>query len=97
MRMSDWSSYVCSSDLVPELLVTGLQAVEDRDFKFHRGVDPLGILRAAWVDLRSGQLRQGGSTLTQQLVRSQFLSNAQTFSQIGRASCREKVCQYVSM
>lgn len=65
---------------VPELLVTGLQAVEDRDFKFHRGVDPLGILRAAWVDLRSGQLRQGGSTLTQQLVRSLFLSNEQTFS-----------------
>ncbi|PKM14485.1 MAG: penicillin-binding protein 1B [Gammaproteobacteria bacterium HGW-Gammaproteobacteria-2] len=65
---------------VPELLVTGLQAVEDRDFKFHRGVDPLGILRAAWVNLRSGQLRQGGSTLTQQLVRSLFLSNEQTFS-----------------
>lgn len=65
---------------VPERLVTGLQAVEDRDFKFHRGVDPLGVLRAAWVNLRSGKLRQGGSTLTQQLVRSLFLSNEQTFS-----------------
>ncbi len=65
---------------VPELLVTGLQAVEDRDFKFHRGVDPLGILRAAWVNLRSGKLRQGGSTLTQQLVRSLFLSREQTLS-----------------
>jgi len=65
---------------VPELLVTGLQAVEDRDFKFHRGVDPLGILRAAWINLRSGRLRQGGSTLTQQLVRSLFLSREQTLS-----------------
>lgn len=65
---------------VPELLVTGLQAVEDRDFKFHRGVDPLGILRAAWANLRSGRVRQGGSTLTQQLVRSLFLSREQTLS-----------------
>lgn len=63
---------------LPPLLITGLQAVEDRDFKHHRGVDPIGIARALWVNLREGEVRQGGSTLTQQLVRSLFLSREQT-------------------
>lgn len=65
---------------VPALLVTGLQAVEDRDFKFHRGIDPLGILRAFWVNLRAGAVRQGGSTLTQQLVRGLYLSREQSMT-----------------
>lgn len=67
-------------DEVPVLLITGLQAVEDRDFKHHRGIDPMGILRAAWVNMREGGLSQGGSTLTQQLVRSLFLSREKVFS-----------------
>lgn len=59
---------------VPELLVTGLQAVEDRDFSRHRGIDLSGIVRAVWLTVRSGgQTRQGGSTLTQQLARSGLL------------------------
>ncbi|WP_231120383.1 penicillin-binding protein 1B [Cognatilysobacter tabacisoli] len=58
---------------VPELLVTGLQAVEDRDFNRHMGIDLGGMLRAAWVNLRSGEARQGASTLTQQLARSGLL------------------------
>ena len=58
---------------VPELLVTGLQAVEDRDFNSHHGLDLSGILRAAWVNMRSGEARQGASTLTQQLARSGLL------------------------
>jgi len=58
----------------PELLVTGLQAVEDRDFNSHHGIDLSGMVRAAWVMLRSGgQTRQGASTLTQQLARSGLL------------------------
>lgn len=60
-------------DEVPELLVTGLQAVEDRDFAHHYGIDLSGIARAAWVNLRSGEARQGASTLTQQLARSGLL------------------------
>lgn len=59
---------------VPSLLVTGLQAVEDRNFKHHHGIDPWGILRAAWVNAREGEIEQGASTLTQQLVRNLFLS-----------------------
>jgi penicillin-binding protein 1B len=59
---------------VPELLVTGLQAVEDRDFNYHHGIDLSGMARAAWVTLRSGgHTRQGASTLTQQLARSGLL------------------------
>ena len=59
---------------VPELLVTGLQAVEDRDFSSHHGIDLSGILRAIWVAVRSGgETRQGASTLTQQLARSGLL------------------------
>lgn len=58
----------------PELLVTGLQAVEDKDFNRHHGIDLSGIARAIWVTLRSGgQSRQGASTLTQQLARSGLL------------------------
>lgn len=59
---------------VPELLVTGLQAVEDRDFSRHHGIDLSGMVRALWVALRSGgETRQGASTLTQQLARSGLL------------------------
>ncbi len=65
---------------VPPLLVTTLQAVEDRDFKNHIGIDFSGILRAAWVNLRHGEVRQGASTLTQQLVRNLYLSREQTLS-----------------
>ncbi|MGV8944515.1 penicillin-binding protein 1B [Thermomonas sp.] len=59
---------------VPELLVTGLQAVEDEDFAHHHGIDLTGMLRAAWVTASSGgENKQGGSTLTQQLARSGLL------------------------
>ena len=58
----------------PELLVTGLQAVEDKDFAHHHGIDISGIVRAVWVAVRSGgETRQGASTLTQQLARSGLL------------------------
>lgn len=65
---------------VPPLLVAALQAVEDRDFAHHHGIAPLAILRAAWVNLTAGEVVQGGSTLTQQLVRNLFLSRTQSLS-----------------
>ncbi len=66
------------ADEVPPLLVATLQAVEDRDFKHHHGIDPGAILRAAWANLVAGEVVQGGSTLTQQLVRNLFLDRSQT-------------------
>ncbi len=65
---------------VPPLLVSGLQAVEDRSFKNNIGIDFTAILRAAFADLRAGHSVQGASTLTQQLVRNLFLSRRQTFT-----------------
>lgn len=65
-------------DEVPPLLVDALIAVEDRDFFSHYGIDPKGILRAAWINLRTGDLRQGGSTLTQQLVKNFYLTHERT-------------------
>jgi penicillin-binding protein 1B len=63
---------------VPPLLPAALKAVEDRNFDTHHGVDPLGIARALWVNVRAGQIEQGGSTLTQQLVKSYFLDSRRT-------------------
>ncbi|MBJ6985368.1 penicillin-binding protein 1B [Luteimonas sp. MC1750] len=58
---------------VPQQLTDALQAVEDRDFAHHHGIDVRGIARAAWVNLKAGEARQGASTLTQQLARSGLL------------------------
>jgi penicillin-binding protein 1B len=63
---------------LPTLLVQGVQAVEDRDFKNNHGIDLSSIARAAWADLRAGHVVQGGSTITQQLVRNLFLDRNQT-------------------
>ena len=63
----------------PTLLVAGIQAVEDRQFAYHHGIDPRAILRAALSNLRSGGVIQGGSTITQQLVKNLFLTSERTF------------------
>jgi penicillin-binding protein 1B len=63
---------------LPPLLVQGVQAVEDRDFKNNHGIDLSSIARAALADLRAGHVVQGGSTITQQLVRNLFLDRNQT-------------------
>jgi len=53
-------------------------AVEDRRFYTHGGVDPVGILRAVVADVRAGKVVQGGSTITQELVRNLYLSRERT-------------------
>jgi penicillin-binding protein 1B len=63
---------------VPPLLSKGIKLIEDRRFDEHHGVDPWGVLRAAWANLRARHVVQGGSTLTQQLVKNYFLSDEQT-------------------
>jgi penicillin-binding protein 1B len=69
---------VVAPDQVPPLLPAALKAVEDRKFDSHHGVNPLAILRALFVNVRAGQIEQGGSTLTQQLVKSYFLDSRRT-------------------
>ena len=63
---------------VPPYLVEPLVAIEDREFFNHFGVSPKGIARAVWINATAGQLRQGGSTLTQQLVKNFYLTNERT-------------------
>jgi penicillin-binding protein 1B len=60
---------------IPTLLTDTLKAVEDRRFDSHFGVDPIAIMRALFVNVSAGEIREGASTLTQQLVRSYFLTN----------------------
>jgi penicillin-binding protein 1B len=63
---------------VPPLLRSGIKLIEDRRFDEHHGVDAFGVLRALWANVRAGRVVQGGSTLTQQLVKNYFLSDEQT-------------------
>ena len=59
----------------PPELREGIIAVEDRRFREHHGINPRAIARALWANLRAGATVQGGSTITQQLVKNFFLSN----------------------
>ena len=62
-------------------------AIEDRRFYQHGGVDYLGIARAAWADVTAGRVLQGGSTITQQLVRNLYTGQERTFSRKLKEAC----------
>jgi len=64
---------------VPPYLIQAIIATEDRRFFDHSGIDLFGIMRAALVNLRAGGVRQGGSTLTQQLAKNLFLTPERSF------------------
>ena len=64
---------------IPQVMKSAMVSVEDRRFRSHIGVDPLGIARSIWVRIESGSFKQGGSTITQQLARTVFLNNTRTF------------------
>lgn len=71
---------VLAPDEIPELLRRGLIAVEDKKFDSHFGISPFGIIRAMGVNLMAGRTVQGGSTLTQQLVKNFFLNAERSLS-----------------
>jgi penicillin-binding protein 1B len=62
-------------DQIPKVLIDAVLAAEDKHFFLHMGVDPVRILKAAYVNMKSGQRKQGGSTLTMQLARSLWLDS----------------------
>jgi len=64
----------------PPYLTEALVAVEDREFYSHWGVSFKGIARALWVNLRAGRFAQGGSTLTQQLIKNFYLTSERSLS-----------------
>jgi penicillin-binding protein 1B len=65
---------------VPPVLRTAVLAIEDERFYDHGGLDPRGVLRALWANVRKGRVVEGGSTITQQLVKSRLLTPARTYS-----------------
>jgi penicillin-binding protein 1A len=65
---------------LPDVLVQAVLATEDRDFYDHGGVDPVGIARALYQDLRGTGARQGGSTITQQYVKNAYLTSERTIT-----------------
>jgi penicillin-binding protein 1A len=71
--------YVLFKDLPPHL-VKAVLATEDRRFFYHFGLDPIGLARAASANWRSGEVQQGGSTITQQLAKNLFLQPKRTLA-----------------
>ena len=64
---------------IPRHLNQAVVSVEDHRFYSHFGLDPIGMARAAFVNTLAGEVRQGGSTITQQLAKLMFLSAERTF------------------
>ena len=67
-------------DELPDEVVKTVLAAEDARFFIHPGVSPSGIVRALWANLRGGEVQQGGSTITQQLVKNVYLNSHRTLS-----------------
>ena len=67
-------------DETPKVLINAVLAAEDHRFFEHGGVDARALLRAAWANLRAGRVKQGGSTITQQLVKNRLLSPQRTLT-----------------
>lgn len=73
-------NHVLKYEEIPNNLRNAILTAEDRRFFEHRGIDPQGILRAISNNYQKGAIRQGGSTITQQLVKNTFLSPERSFT-----------------
>lgn len=74
-NLGEWIPY----DQIPATMRAAMIAVEDKRFRSHPGVDPIGMARSIKVRLQTGRFTQGGSTITQQLARNIFLNNSRNF------------------
>lgn len=72
--------HIVSLDAIAPDMVKATLAIEDKRFYSHFGVDPIGLARAVWVNIKSMEADQGASTLTQQLARNLFLSHERTWT-----------------
>lgn len=96
--------YLVNLSDVPQPLIDGTLALEDKRFYDHWGLDPIRIMKAIWVNLTSMSIKEGASTLTQQLARNLFLTHERTFSrkikemilavQIERNYTKEEILQF---
>ncbi|WP_447980451.1 PBP1A family penicillin-binding protein [Candidatus Nitrospira bockiana] len=64
---------------IPAPVIDAVLAIEDHRFFHHVGIDPLGIARAAWYNIKGGAVVQGGSTITQQLAKNLYYTQQRTF------------------
>ncbi|MBI4041639.1 MAG: PBP1A family penicillin-binding protein [Deltaproteobacteria bacterium] len=71
---------IAKLEALPAHLLNAIVVIEDARFLEHSGIDPKGILRAFLTNLKSGKIVQGGSTLTQQLVKNFFLTQKRSYS-----------------
>ena len=69
---------ILSGEEVPQVMRDAVVAIEDERFYIHQGVDFLGILRAAWANVRKREIVQGGSTITQQYIKNAYITDDQT-------------------
>jgi penicillin-binding protein 1A len=74
------SRIIVRSEQIAPVMKQAIVAVEDRRYWEHRGVDIRGMARAVWADLRSQQIVQGGSTITQQFIKNQYTEQERTVS-----------------
>ncbi len=72
----EWLTY----EEIPPIMRDAMVAVEDRRFRSHPGIDPIGVARGLWLGLTRSERVRGVSTITQQLARNIFLSNDRTFA-----------------
>ena len=71
-----WLTY----EQIPAVMKDAMLSTEDKRFRSHIGVDPIGVARSFYVRYKEGRFKQGGSTITQQLARTVFLNNDRTWS-----------------
>ncbi|SFG31547.1 penicillin-binding protein 1A [Novosphingobium sp. CF614] len=71
-------------DQIPQVMKDAMVSVEDRRFRDHPGVDPIGLMRAVYVSLTTGGRAKATSTITQQLARNVFLNNSRSMGRKAR-------------